>query len=219
MIPIVVPTLVSDFRIPILKDKNSLCLKKKEANGEASKVPRCSKPRIFKAPQGHCLGHASSAICFVTSQLGLKQLEIAIRSYPREIPVSLVKGVVWELLERGFNTVALKIFTSVKSLTFSTLFFCGEKRRFTTQSAGLAALFISLCSHFVFLVMGRSYMLLISSPSMSLVVALLMMFVSDVLSQTVVASSGCGEYFDTTPAEGNQLMPLLAKLQKWQVAM
>ncbi|KAH8970998.1 hypothetical protein BDL97_02G119700 [Sphagnum fallax] len=32
--------------------------------------------------------------------------------------------------------------------------------------------------------MGRSYMLLISSPSMSLVVALLMMFVSDVLSQT-----------------------------------
>ncbi|KAH8971045.1 hypothetical protein BDL97_02G122300 [Sphagnum fallax] len=32
--------------------------------------------------------------------------------------------------------------------------------------------------------MGRSYMLLISSPSMALVVALLMMFVSDVLSQT-----------------------------------
>ncbi|KAH9571952.1 hypothetical protein CY35_02G120500 [Sphagnum magellanicum] len=34
--------------------------------------------------------------------------------------------------------------------------------------------------------MGRSYMLLISSPSMSLVVALLMMFVSDVLSQTAL---------------------------------
>ncbi|CAM6007923.1 unnamed protein product [Sphagnum balticum] len=38
--------------------------------------------------------------------------------------------------------------------------------------------------HFVFLVMGRSYVLLISSPSMSLVVVLLMTFVSDVLSQT-----------------------------------
>jgi hypothetical protein len=37
--------------------------------------------------------------------------------------------------------------------------------------------------------MGRSYMLLISSPSMSLVVALLMMFVSDVLSQTELAPS------------------------------
>ncbi len=24
-----------------------------EANGEASKAPSCSKPRIFKAPQGH----------------------------------------------------------------------------------------------------------------------------------------------------------------------
>jgi hypothetical protein len=37
--------------------------------------------------------------------------------------------------------------------------------------------------------MGRSYMLLVSSPSMSLVGALLMMFVSDVLSQTLLASS------------------------------
>jgi hypothetical protein len=50
-----------------------------EANGEASKAPRCSKPRIFKAPQGHCLGQASSATSFVISQLALKQLEIAIR--------------------------------------------------------------------------------------------------------------------------------------------
>jgi hypothetical protein len=128
------------------------------------------------------------------------------------------------LLEKGFNTVALKIFTSVKSSTFSTQFFCGKKGRFTTQSAGPAALFISLCSHFVFLVMGRSYMLLISSPSMSLVVALLMMFVSNVLSQTelppLMAPSSCdGGILATSDAEGNQLMPVLAKLQRWQVAM
>jgi len=79
-----------------------------------------------------------------------------------------------------------------------------------------------LCSHFVFLVMGRSYMLLISSPSMSLVVALLMMFVSDVLSQTelVPVQSSCVEInTGTSDAEGNQLMPLLVKLQGWQVAM
>jgi hypothetical protein len=124
------------------------------------------------------------------------------------------------LLEKGFNTVALKIFTSVKSSTFSTLFFCGEKGRFTTQSAGPAALFISLCSHFIFLVMGRSHMLLISNPSMSLVVALLMMFVSDVLSQTELAPNSCTvTFFNTSDAEGNQLMPLLAKLLGCQVAM
>jgi hypothetical protein len=117
------------------------------------------------------------------------------------------------LLEKGFNTVALKIFTSVKSSTFSTLFFCGEKGRFTTQSAGPAAHFISLCSHFVFLVMGRRHMLLISSTSMSLVVALLMMFVSDVLSQT--APSCFDVTIGTSDAEGNQLIPLLAKLQGW----
>jgi len=117
------------------------------------------------------------------------------------------------LLEKGFNTVALKIFTSVKSSTFSTLFFCGEKGRFTTQSAGPAALFISLCRHFIFLVMGRSHMLLISNPSMSLVVALLMMFVSDVLSQTAPSCSVVTN--GTSDAEGNQLMPLLAKLQGW----
>jgi hypothetical protein len=126
------------------------------------------------------------------------------------------------LLQKGFNTVALKIFTSVKSPTFSTLFFCGEKGRFTTQSAGPAALFISLCSHFVFLVMGRSYMLLISSPSMSLVVALLMMFLSDVLSLTNLPQSypPCSDlHLNISDAEGNQLMPLLAKLQGWQVAI
>ncbi len=66
--------------------------------------------------------------------------------------------MVWELLEKGFNTVALKIFTSVKSSTFSAHFFCWKKGRFATQSAGPAALFISLCSHFLFLVMVRSYM-------------------------------------------------------------
>jgi hypothetical protein len=49
-----------------------------EANGEASKARSCSKPRIFRARQGHCLGQASSATGFATSQLGLKQLEIAI---------------------------------------------------------------------------------------------------------------------------------------------
>jgi hypothetical protein len=74
--------------------------------------------------------------------------------------------------------------------------------------------------------MGRSYMLLMSSPSMSLVVALLMMFVSDVLSQTELgpapapAPITCPENsVGTSVAEGNQLMPLLAKLQGWQVAM
>jgi hypothetical protein len=72
--------------------------------------------------------------------------------------------------------------------------------------------------------MGRSYMLLISSPSMSLVVALLMMFVSKVLSQTELApapvlSVCAGEFFGTSDAEGNQLMPLLATLEGWQVAM
>jgi hypothetical protein len=69
--------------------------------------------------------------------------------------------------------------------------------------------------------MGRNYMLLISSPSMSLVVALLMMFVSDVLSQTELAPSysTCTLVGNISDAEGNQLMPLLAKLQGWQVAM
>jgi hypothetical protein len=66
--------------------------------------------------------------------------------------------------------------------------------------------------------MGRSHMLLISNPSMSLVVALLMMFVSDVLSQTVSGAYPCIDV-DTSNEEGNQLMPLLAKLQGWQVAM
>jgi hypothetical protein len=57
--------------------------------------------------------------------------------------------------------------------------------------------------------MGRSYMLLISSPSMSLVVALLMMFVSDVLSQTELAPSYpvCTKItLGISDAEGNQLM-------------
>jgi hypothetical protein len=68
--------------------------------------------------------------------------------------------------------------------------------------------------------MGRSYMLLISSPSMSLVVALLMMFVSDVLSQTEPApTSSTIIVSSTSDAEGNQLMPVLAKLQGCQVAM
>ncbi len=70
--------------------------------------------------------------------------------------------------------------------------------------------------------MGRSYMLLISNPSMSLVVALLMMFVSDVLSKTELApvsSRLCGLIESESYVEGNQLIPLLAKLQGWQVAM
>jgi hypothetical protein len=123
------------------------------------------------------------------------------------------------LLEKGFNTVALKIFTSVKSSTFSTLCICGHKKkgRFTTKFAGAAALFVSLCSHFVFLVMGRSYMLLIANPSMSLAVALLqMMFMSDVLSQI---EANCPVVYHNDNAEGNQPMPLLAKLQGRQVAM
>jgi hypothetical protein len=61
-------------------------------------------------------------------------------------------------------------------------------------------------------------MLLISNPSMLLVVALLMMFVSDVLSQAESGPNSCTSV-DTSIAEGNQLMPLLAKLQGWQVAM
>ncbi|CAM6007965.1 unnamed protein product [Sphagnum balticum] len=61
--------------------------------------------------------------------------------------------------------------------------------------------------------MGRSYMLLISSPSMSLVVALLMMFVSDVLSQTELApsmapSSCYGEKLATSDAEANAVYAL-----------
>jgi hypothetical protein len=69
--------------------------------------------------------------------------------------------------------------------------------------------------------MGRSHMLLISSSSMSLVVALLMMFVSDVLSQQELPPppGPCNLYYGTFGVEGNQLMPLLAKLQAWQVAM
>jgi hypothetical protein len=69
--------------------------------------------------------------------------------------------------------------------------------------------------------MGRNYMLLIASPSMSLVVALLIMFVSDVLSQTELAPSypTCAEGYSSSDAEGNQLMPLLAKLQGWQVGI
>ncbi|CAN5966325.1 unnamed protein product [Sphagnum jensenii] len=58
--------------------------------------------------------------------------------------------------------------------------------------------------------MGRSYMLLISSPSMSLVVALLMMFVSDVLSQTGLApaSSSCWEYESESYVEDNAVNAL-----------
>jgi hypothetical protein len=51
---------------------------------------------------------------------------------------------------------------------------------------------------------------------MSLGVALLMMFVTDV----ELAPNSCSTlYIETSVAEGNQLMPLLAKLQGWQVAM
>ncbi|KAH8971013.1 hypothetical protein BDL97_02G120800 [Sphagnum fallax] len=58
--------------------------------------------------------------------------------------------------------------------------------------------------------MGRSCMLLISSPSMSLVVALLMMFVSDVLSQTGLApaSSSCWEYESESYVEDNAVNAL-----------
>ncbi|KAH8970993.1 hypothetical protein BDL97_02G119300 [Sphagnum fallax] len=58
--------------------------------------------------------------------------------------------------------------------------------------------------------MGRSYMLLISNPSMSLVVALLMMFVSDVLSQTELApvSSSCWQYDSDSNVEENAVNAL-----------
>ncbi|KAH8971048.1 hypothetical protein BDL97_02G122500 [Sphagnum fallax] len=55
--------------------------------------------------------------------------------------------------------------------------------------------------------MGRSHMLLISNPSMSLVVALLMMFVSDVLSQTVSGWLPCIDV-DTSNAEENAVNAL-----------
>jgi hypothetical protein len=56
--------------------------------------------------------------------------------------------------------------------------------------------------------MGRSYMLLISSHSMSLVVALLMMFVSDVLSHAELPRSKCKLVFGTTDAEANAVKAL-----------
>ncbi|CAM6043448.1 unnamed protein product [Sphagnum compactum] len=57
--------------------------------------------------------------------------------------------------------------------------------------------------------MGRSHMLLISNPSMSLVVALLMMFVSDVLSQTELAPNSCVAFNDGTSfAEANAVTAL-----------
>ncbi|CAM6068457.1 unnamed protein product [Sphagnum tenellum] len=61
--------------------------------------------------------------------------------------------------------------------------------------------------------MGRSYMLLIFSPSMSLVVALLMMFVSDLLSQTELgpapAPIPCFELnFGTSDAQANAVAAL-----------
>ncbi|KAH8971038.1 hypothetical protein BDL97_02G121800 [Sphagnum fallax] len=59
--------------------------------------------------------------------------------------------------------------------------------------------------------MGRSHMLLISSPSMSLVVALLMMFVSDVLSQTELAPAPSPIYIvcsGSSEAEANALNAL-----------
>jgi hypothetical protein len=65
--------------------------------------------------------------------------------------------------------------------------------------------------------MGRTYMLLIANPSISLAVALLqMMFMSDVLSQI---EANCRIVYNISNAEGNQPMPLLAKLQGCQVAM
>ncbi|KAH9571959.1 hypothetical protein CY35_02G121000 [Sphagnum magellanicum] len=58
--------------------------------------------------------------------------------------------------------------------------------------------------------MGRSYMLLVSSPSMSLVVALLIMFVSDVLSQMELAPwlSRVDVNSDTSDAEENAVKAL-----------
>ncbi|KAH8971059.1 hypothetical protein BDL97_02G122700 [Sphagnum fallax] len=57
--------------------------------------------------------------------------------------------------------------------------------------------------------MGRSYMLLISSLSMSLVVALLMMFVSDVRSQTEPPPNPCNLIsYSTSEAEANAVAAL-----------
>jgi hypothetical protein len=61
--------------MPICQEKNYLCFKKMEASGQASKAPNCSKPRIFKTPEGHCPGQASSATSIIISQLALKQLK------------------------------------------------------------------------------------------------------------------------------------------------
>jgi hypothetical protein len=56
--------------------------------------------------------------------------------------------------------------------------------------------------------MGRSHMLLISNPSMSLVVALLLMFVSDVLSQMEMGPNCTSIDTTSSDVEGNALRAL-----------
>jgi hypothetical protein len=47
------------FGYRVVRKKILIMLKKMESNGEASNAQSSSKPRIIKAPQGHCVGQVS----------------------------------------------------------------------------------------------------------------------------------------------------------------
>jgi len=47
------------FGYRVVRKKILIMLKKKESNGEPSNAQSSSKPRIIKAPQGHCVGQVS----------------------------------------------------------------------------------------------------------------------------------------------------------------
>jgi len=104
------------------------------------------------------------------------------------------------LLEKGFNTVALKIFTSVKSSTFSTLCICGDKGEIYNT---ICRPCWTLCFFVQSPCIPCHGAQLHVDPSMSLAVALLMMFMSDVLSQI---EANCPVVHDTSNAEGSQPM-------------
>jgi hypothetical protein len=47
------------FGYRFVRKKLLIMLKNMEANGEPSNAESSSKPRIIKAPQGHCVGQVS----------------------------------------------------------------------------------------------------------------------------------------------------------------
>jgi len=62
-----------------VRKKIPIMLKKMESNREPSNAQSSSKPRIFKAPQGHCVGQVLVyATRFIISQLALQHLEITL---------------------------------------------------------------------------------------------------------------------------------------------